>query len=363
MKVVREQMPNTIAFTAGQTVPQVIGSKNYWLAGLWLDFEVPKTDGASPTTTQDFLARIATGISLMGDSNPYIRLSSPDLRPLYWHMRNRLQGRHRMPDMIAGAAKFHWGLPITFGPNVVKFDDSEFLKDTSALVPTSSDLTLSITWGAAGSTTATGGPIGDYRLIGAAVCRVTLIGVTIEAGDPKPTMRPYFFGAPWQPSQNYPGLTGVNKLTPGWFYRRTTVVQRNGSSPADVRLDGMNANGISEIAFQTSDGRNPINYKYWDFAMLTQGQVQVADDNSANAQAGSEGATAAYGTSTTACSYNAGVGMFDWADVLDTSNGSDSPVYGMNLTGKDVGAAQIAMTVDANTNTNADIFHEAYLPL
>ena len=362
MKVRREVMNQTINFAASTTVPLDIGARDFWLAGIGLDFQVPKTDGASPTTTQDFLMRTVTGISLYGDGRPYIALTAPDIRPLGWHMRNRLQGRHRPPDMIAGAATFHWLLPITFAPNVVKFDDSEFLKDASSLVPTTDDLRLSITWGAAGSTTATGGPIGDYRLIGSALCRVILIGLTLETSDPKPAMRPYFFGSPWSPTQGYPGLSGVQKLTPGWWYRRTTVMQRLGASPADVRVDGMNANGASEISFHTADGRDPVKYKFWEFAQMTQGQVQVADDNSAIAQAGAEGATAAYGAGSTAVSYNAGVGMFDYADIMDTAGNPQAATFGMDLSGKQQGAAQIAFTVDSYTNLNIDMFHECYKP-
>ena len=70
MKYVREQIPSTNAFSAGNTVQTKIGALSYWLLGLVLDIEIAKTDGTTPTTTQDYLMRAIKGMSLSGGGNP-----------------------------------------------------------------------------------------------------------------------------------------------------------------------------------------------------------------------------------------------------------------------------------------------------
>ena len=61
--------------------------------------------------------------------------------------------------------------------------------------------------------------------------------------------------------------------------------------------------------------------------------------------------------------YNAGVGVFDWVQLADTSDPSNAdPVYGVNMTQKLSGAAAIALSVDNNANLNLVALHEAYNP-
>lgn len=242
------------------------------------------------------------------------------------------------------------------------------VKDVTAAIKPSSDLTLSVNWSAAGSTTGTGGPIGDYRAIGTTTkIRVTLFGVELEAGDTPPAYMPHIMSSTWQPGQTYTGYDGLVSLDPGFLYRRSTVLVRNGAAPADLRLDGLNSDAISQIGIFAFDGRPVLKQQFVDFVRHSQAQFNVADDNTALAEGGSVGATAAYGTPTVAAGYNPGVGMIDWLDFPSTNApagmraGAD-PLYGIDMRGKDKGAVKLGFTVDANTNTNVDLLHEAYLP-
>lgn len=364
MKYVREQIPATNNFSAGQTVNLKIGSLSYWLLGLELDIEIAKTDGTTPTTTQDFLMRCISSIALTGGGNPYVAVNAPDLRPLYWAMRHRLGGRNRTPDMQAGAITFRYTLPIIFGVNPIQFNDQEFLRDVSAGIKPNEDLTLSIGWAAAGSTTGTGGPLGTNRQIGtSSLIRVNTVGMVAETKAEEPTWMPRWVSSTWSPSQSYSGESGEVKLDGGFYYRRSTVLVRNGASPADVRVNGLNSNAISEIAVITADGRKAINKKLYDFSQRSQGQFTVADDNQGGAEAGALGLTAAFGAAVTSIPYNPGVGMVDWAELADTTDPkAASPLYGINMIGKEAGTVRFGFTVDANTNTNVDFLHERYMP-
>ncbi|MDA8189773.1 MAG: hypothetical protein M0T85_16660 [Dehalococcoidales bacterium] len=361
MKFVIEQQPTTIAFSGSNAAQMLIGSKPYWITGMLLDLELAKTDGAGPTTTQDFLYRSMTSLSLKGGGRPYIQIGGPDLRSLYWDMRLRLRGRHKMPDMQPGAVTFRHQLPLIFGVQPIQSDDSVDLFDRTAGIAPDQDLTLQLTWAAAGSTASTG-PIGTNRQIGGGtLMRVTLLGIVPESPEEEPKYYPAWQSSQWAPSQNYAGKSGTVDIPTGYFIRRSLLMFLNGvttGTPADNRTDGMSGNAIQEIGVKTADGRFPLDMKTWDFTQKSQGQFQVADDNAA-----APGAAFAAGASTTAIGYNAGVGLIDFAKLADTSKPNQaSPFYGLNMIGKQTGAVKLAMTVDANTNTNVVMLHEAYLP-
>ncbi len=369
MKFTRQVLTSSLNFSDSGSDEIKIGETSFWIIGMELALTLAKSDGASPTTTQDFFARPITSLSLAsGDYAPFISINSPNLRGLYWHERMKNQGRLIGPAMAAGSVSLRWLLPIMFGVNPVKVDDNMNVKDVTAAIKPSADLTLSVNWSAAGSTTATGGVLGDYRAIGAGTkVRATLFGVDLEAGDTPPAYMPHISSTNWQPDQNFSGYDGIKNLDTGFLFRRSTVLVRNGAAPADVRTDGLNANAISQIGLFAFDGRPVLKQQFVDFVRHSQSQFAVADDNAALAQSGGTGATAAYGTPTVACGYNPGVGMIDWLDFPSTSApagmkpGAD-PLYGIDMRGKDKGAVKIGFTVDTNTNTNVDLIHEAYLP-
>ncbi|MDA8186853.1 MAG: hypothetical protein M0T85_01760 [Dehalococcoidales bacterium] len=363
MKFVIEQQPATIAFSGSNAKQMLVGSKPYWVTGMLLDLELAKTDGAGPTTTQDFLYRSITSLSLKGGGRPYIQIGGPDLRSLYWDTRVRLRGRSKAPDMQAGAVTFRHQLPLIFGVLPIQSDDSVDLFDRTAGIAPDQDLTLQLTWAAAGSLTNTG-PIGTNRLIGdGTLMRVTLLGIVPESPEEEPKYYPAWQSSQWAPPQQYTGKSGTVDIPTGYFIRRSLLMFLNGvttGTPADNRTDGMppGYNAVSEIGIKTADGRFPLDATVWDFTQKSQGQFQVADDN-----AGVPGAAFAAGASSTAIAYNAGVGLIDFAKLADTSKPNQaSPLYGLNMIGKQTGAVKLAFTVNASLNTNVVMLHEAYLP-
>lgn len=358
MKHIIERLPTTINYSASAAQPLVIGAKSYWITGMLLDFEIAKTDSTSPTTYQDFLFRTVTSLTLMGGNKPYVQIGGPDLRVLYWATRHRLAGRHKAPDMQAGSVTFRAQVPILFGVNPLKYDDKVNLTDdvTAGIAP-DDDLTLTLTWGA---NTA----IGTNRTVGTgSLVRVSLIGAIPATPAEQPKWRPAWQGFQWAPSQTYAGLSGIVQLPTGFVYRRTTLMFLNGSSPSDVRTDGLSSDAISEIGIQTADGRYPLALKTWDFSKMSQGFGFVQDDNTSV-----PGATAAYGASVVTGDHNPGTGQIDWLQFLDKQakdrNGRPiaDPTYGLDLRNKDKGSVNIATTVDTATNTNLVGLHECYLP-
>ena len=359
MKFIREVQSQTIPFSASNSGQLSIGAKSYWITGMLLDLEMAKTDGTTPTTNQDYLWRILTNLQITGGGRPYVKVASPDLRSLYWDTRLRLQGRHRCPDLQAGAVTTRHMLPILFGVNPIMVNDHLNLSDASAGIAPDNDLTIQVNWAAAGAVDAAG-VLGTNRLIGAGTkLRVTLLGIVPETPAEEPKFFPQWSSQQWAPSQTFTGLSGLVQLTPGFFYRRTAVLAVNGAqaSWADNRTDDVaESAAISEIGVRTADGRFPVGMKFWDFSQLSQGQFAVADDNG-----GVPGATLAGGAAVIGAGHNPGVGMIDWAQIADTSDPSKAdPMYGLNMIGKQPSAASLAFTVNAATNTAVMLLHEAY---
>ncbi|TMC47412.1 MAG: hypothetical protein E6J20_19695 [Chloroflexi bacterium] len=266
----------TIPYSAGlASAPAVLGTAFGWITGLLLDIELAKTDAGGPTTYQDWLYRSMTGISVMGGGKPYLTVSGPDLRALYWATRLRLRGRAKAPDMQAGAVTFRHQLPLLFGVNPLRVDDHTNFFDSTAAIAPDTDLRVQVTWAANTS-------IGANRTVGAGtLLRVTPVSFFPATSADEPKYYPQWVSSPFTPPQNIAGLAGNWPLAPGFFYRRSTVMILSGASPNDVRTDGIAANAVSEIGLRTADGRTPVNMKTWDFTQSSQYQFQVADDNSA----------------------------------------------------------------------------------
>ncbi len=347
----QQQSIAQLAYSAGNPASLDLGSKNFWITGLLLTLRGAKTDGASPTTNQDYFWRAIQTITLSGGGRRYLSIASPDLRMLYWHAR--LRGTHmiKTPDMQAGSVTLIHQLPIVFSPNPIRADGKNNWFDPTVGIAPDSDVTLTITWNQAGIW-------GTNRTIGAGTrLDVTVFGVIPPDAASVPKYYPEWLGTSHQPTQQFSGLGDVVKLPIGWHYRRSTIMTLNGVSPADNRTDGLTGNCISEIGFQSADERDPLFVKMLDFSQQSQHKSgQVADDNT-----GVPGATPTYGVSTTAVSWNPGVGSIDWAERLDTSDPQNaSPLLGANLENKETSALQLAFTVDTATNTNVLMLHERY---
>lgn len=346
----QQQSVADLAYSASQPKALDLGSKNFWITGLLLTAELAKTDGAGPTTNQDYFWRAIQSISLIGGGRKYLAISGPDLRPLYWDARLRGSEMLRTPDMQAGSVTLIHQLPIVFSPNPIRADGKPNWFDPTVGIAPDTDVTLSITWNA-------NTIWGTNRTIASGLLRVTIFGIIPRDPTEVPKYYPEWLGTSYQPQQQFSGLGGLVKFPVGWHYRRTCMLFLNGASPADNRTDGRSGNCISEVGFQSADERDPLFVKTWDFAQQAQQKVGgVADDNT-----GVPGSAAAYGVATSAIGYNPGVGILDWAERLDTSNPAyASPLLGANLEDKEQSALQLAFTVDTAVNTNVLIFHERY---
>lgn len=372
MKFVEEQLYSTVAFAASSTSSLLIGPKSYWITGLGIEYKLNYATGASPGYNQEAVWRGLTSMSLQGGGRPYLKIGSPDCRALYWHQRLRTRGRSKLPDLAGAASQasltWYGYLPITFGVHPLLANGNANFFDGSAAIAPDPDLTFTVGWGAAGSSTTQtiwGTNVGANT---ATLLRLTLYGIVPESLAEEPKFYPIWQTSQFSPAQTYSSLQGTVNLTPGFFYRRTTVMTLLGNAaatlPADNRNDGTNTNAISEVGIKTADGRFPLNIKTWDFAQQSQGWgFNVPDDNQSLAQAGGQGATLALGTSVATGGYNPGVGQIDWVQFANTSNpASADPQYGINMNGKNVGAVQNAFTVDASTNVSAVLLHESFNP-
>jgi hypothetical protein len=271
-------------------------------------------------------------------------------------MRCRYRGRYRMPDLVNSNQTVYYNLPLLFGVHPVKPNGSVDLRDISAGLAPDNDLAVTVTWAANSTMGTTGVTTGATSAI-----RLTLYGVILEDGDPRINFYPSWLSTSFAPTQTYAGLGAQIQLTPGFYYRRTTLMDLLGATTnsGDVRSNGTGSAATSEIAFQTADGRkNPLNLKFWDFQHLTQGMFEVADDNGDVA-----GATLAGGASVTKTNSNAGVGLIDYLELAETKDPTlADPQYGINLIGKNIGAANLNFTIDVSTNNVVGLFHETYLP-
>ena len=357
MRFVTVQDPTPIPYAAGQARTLLIGSQEFFITGLLMDLDLAKTDGAGPTTYQDFMYRAITGLGLKGGGIPYIDIGSPDARVLYWATRQRLQGRGRTPDMQAGAVTLRHQLCVLFGVNPIMGNDGINYFDPTAAIKPDQDLTLRINWAA---NTA----IGANRTIDPATqLRITYLGYVAEKPEEQPRWYPSWSVVDYQPGQAFTNKGGISKLPTGDYYRRSTIMILNGASPNDVRTDGLGASAVSEIGAKTKDGRFGIDMAFSDFVQKSQAQFSVADDNSAV-----PGAVLAPGAAVVGVGYNAGVGQIDWAQQADTSPAPEGqpvkadPLYGINMVGKSDGALSLAYTVNVNVNTRIVQLHESYMP-
>jgi hypothetical protein len=366
MKFVKEQLYSPVPFSGGTTQTLLIGPKSYWIVGLILDYRLDYQTGTTPSLNQDAAYRGIQALTLQGGGRPYIKIGSPDARSLYWDTRLRLRGRAkpvdiRLPASQSTSLSWYHTLPVLFTPNPILANDHLNLYDNFAGVAPDPDLTLTVSWAPGGSTSSSSVFGTNIAVQTTGFLRVTLLGVVPEKGSEEPRYFPVWQSAQWAPPQTYSSLTGTQQLTPGFWYRRTAILTLKGAPNSDNRDDGLAGNAVSEIGVLTADGRRPINMKTVDLAQESQSPFTVADDNQAQAEAGSQGATLVAGVTSAVCGYNPGACIIDWAQQADTSNPLNAdPVLGLNLTNKANTAVQLAFTVDNNTNVNIVMFHEAY---
>lgn len=354
----------SLGYSASNTKSVKIGNPGFWITGLLLDFEIAITV-STPVATQDWLARGATGISLVGGGRQYLNFNTPDLRGLYWLVRHRMAGGARMPDFVSGSVTLKWQLPIIFAPNPLRYDNAQNSWDNIAGVAPDEDLTFSVVWPAATGQIGTGTSITQGAT---SLCRLTYFGIIPTSKQQLPKWYPEWAGTTWAPTQTYSGLGGVVSVSPGWWYRRTNVTVVTGTSPSDVRTDGSASDvttGISEIGVQGLSGRPHFNVKMWDWSKRSQSFFQVADDN-----AGIPTGSVTFAAASTKTQHNIGTGVIDWGQFVDSDDKSagNDPMFGLNLARTPDGQAKsdnntkLAFTVD-NTNSstlNAIITHERY---
>lgn len=368
MKKIRQFDFRTISCTTGTPVQLAIGYQEYWITGMRLSFVISQTTSGSPAPFQDWLPRNIAGITIADGGRYYVAATgTPDVRPLYWGVRSRHEGRFRPPSWITGTQVFIWTLPLVFSPEPTIYDDQVNWWDPRVGIMPSAGLTMSINWAASGSSGTTM-PITASK----SNVLVTYYGVIPETGDQAPRYYPNWQTYNYNPPAAAQALQSVFPVNPGPYYRRTHQMVTKGaqSGGSDLRQEGYtNVSGtltqtgnISEVGIRTADGRNPIYEKLYEAAQASQSNFEVADDNTVDAIYA--GATAAYGVAVAADQYNPGVYSWDWAKVLKLpANDPDAPVFGLNSAGKSPTSLQLAYTVDTTANTpNVGVFHEAYLP-
>lgn len=356
MKYRTLQQPATIAYSASNTVQLVLNALNFWPTAFLLDLELAKTDAGSPAANQDWLWRAITALSITGNGRQYVSCAGLDLRPMYWDTRLKTRGRYRAPDWVAGSRTFRHMLPLILSPDPVAADDGINWYDSRIAIDPTSDLTISVTWGA-NSVTGANTTVGTGTLL-----RVTPVGVVMDRGE-RPTHYPEFRTPVASPTQTYSGKGYTINLDPGYFYASSTLMLLNGSPNSDNRNDGLAGAAISEIGFFDYNGNPLLDAKVWDWTQQHQGSFLVADDNAAV-----PGATLAGGASVSSATYNPGVGLVDYRRVLDNTPVNDSmgnpigpdPTFGLNGNGKQAGFAKFGLTVDTATNTKVAFFHRAY---
>lgn len=377
MKFVEEQLYSTITYAASTQQPLLIGPKTYFITAIGFEYLLSYNTGTTPLPNQDAMYRGITSLSVQGGGRPYLKVASPDARIFYWGNRVRTRGRFKITDMATGtggqaALKNYHYLPWICGVHPLLANGNLNFFDGSAAIPPDPDLTVLIGWGAAGSSTTQslwGTNIGAATT---SLVRLTLYGIVPETAAEEPKYFPVWQSSQYTPTQTYASLQGLTPLSPGFYYRRTTLMELAGNAaatlPIDYRVDGTGTStnaGISEIGIKTADGRFPLNVKTWDLSQQSQGTgFSPADDNQARAENGRQGTTALVGVSDATCPYNPGVQQIDWVQYADTKDPTRAdPQYGINMNGKNVGTVQIATTVDYATNVSLVQLHECYNPL
>lgn len=365
-----QQFAVTASYAGSTNVPIRIGAQNFWITAIGLTWNPYQySTGSSSAPTQENMWRAITALQLNGGGRPYVTLNN-DARSLYWAMRTRMRGRFRAQDIrkvdSTSNLKLKVELPLIFGVNPVLANGAPNWFDTSAAVAPDTDLTLNLNFGAAGSTSTNSVNGTNYAVSTSSQIMITLFGVTLGPNDPKPGYYPSWNTSQWAPTQTYAGKGGIVQISPGFWYRASTLLFLNGSTsapPADERTNGMNSNAFSEFGLKTADGRFPIDMKVWDFVQASQAGFQAADDNTAGSDAGGLSVTAALAASSLISPWNPGVGRVDYTQIADTGPASPaSPLYGIDMRGKSPGAVSFALTVDAATNSYLNQFHECYLP-
>jgi len=377
MKFVEEQIYSTVPYAASTVQSLAIGPKTYFITAIKFSYVLNYATGTTPLPNQDAPYRGITSIAVQGGGRPYLRVASPDARIFYWANRLRLRGREKITDFATGtggqaALKWYHSLDWICGVHPLLANGNLNVFDGSAAIPPDPDLSVLIGWGAAGSSTTQslwGTNIGANT---ATLIRLTLYGIVPETAQEEPKFYPVWSTSQYTPTQTYASLQGLTPLTPGFYYRRTTLMELAGNAgatlPIDYRVDGTgatSAGAISEIGIKTADGRFPLNVKTWDLSQQSQASgFSPADDNQAVAESGRQGVTALVGVSSVVSPYNPGVQQIDWVQYADTKNpAAADPQYGINMNGKNVGAVNIATTVDYATNVSLVQLNECYNPL
>lgn len=336
-----------IPYSANNPGRIVIGARSSWIVGLILSLELAKTDAGGPTTYQDWLWRAVKAIRLEGGKRVYLNVGSPDARIFYWANRLRLSGRNRAPDMAAGGQTFVHEIPFLFTPAPIRSDDHKDNYSTLAGIEPDTDLTLTVTWG---DTTA----LGSNRTVGAGtLLRATYLEAIPQSPEEQPKYYPQWASTTYNPPQSYVNQGGSIIMDAGLWHRRSHIMVLKGANPADLRTDGRAGDAVSEVAIKASDGRSPHIWKTWDFAANSQGQHNVADDNT-----GVPGAAAAYGAATVAASYNPGVGTIDWVAGGDPA--MVDGIWGVDMRNARENALRIGLTVDNPSNVTVVALHESY---
>jgi len=358
-----EQRP--FAFVASTPTVVNLGYLDMIITGIDINFVTSLTGAGA--IYQDWLPRMVSGITLSDGQRNYVGATgTPDIRPLYWGVRNRHQGRFRVPNWLTGTQVFNWDLPLCFSPEPQLYDDQlNWYDDRVGIIP-SSGLTLSINWGSA-----TGiGAANTVAAAGKTFALITYYGVIPEGAEPNPRFYPQWQTALFTPTATSQALAQKYPFNSGPYYRRTHVMLTKGAQAggADQRFEGYTnvagvltpGTGISEVGIVTADTRATIFQKAYQATQASQAAFTVADDNAAASIY--SGAAAVFGVGDTSNHYNPGVYHYDWAKYLKLDPAdADGPVFGVNSAGKVSGSFNLGFTVDAVANNFASIMQESYV--
>ena len=333
-------VPTTQAYSASQSWTQDLSNLPGTITRIDFELEANVTTGVTPGTTQDWIYRLLSSLSLTSNLGSHISLN--DLRPVHFHNKKQWDDvvvPPNAPGASAANAVRKALLRVDFGVNPLDpFDLSAGIPSA----PRVSNLALSGTWAAASA-------LGSGYTINAGTLLRTKLYLVIpemtDHSDALPKALPVFQTYKSQPSSATPSLGYTFDVPLGHFWRDILVMVAAGAPPADNR----SSSAVSEVGILVPQQANGQRYKAT--------MQEFSEEYRTTAVADDDGTT--FGQATIAAGPDVGVGYWDLARLAAGGN----PLYGLDMrqsAGVTPGGIQTAFTVANASNLSIFQFVRQY---
>jgi len=323
----------TDPYNAGGGIAHELSPVPYTITRIDWQIEANLTTSGTPGTSQDWLWRLVSSLSLSSPLGNHLTLG--DLRPLHFENRLRWGGQFTTPAApgatATGALK---KAMLRFDAGVNPMDPWDL---TGGIPAHTGNLSMAGTWAAA---TALGS---GYTVNAGTILRTKLYGVLPETdGEAIPRAIPVCQTYQPIPSSNSASLGSTWNFPKGHYLHSIVIMTAAGVRPADNRTD--TALTDIGIGLPVAGNRQPY-YDTWPSFKQEQRIVAVSED---------DGAT--FGVPTVAAEGDVGVGLM----AINRLAAGGHPLYGVDNRQAGEGDTQLLFGVANNSNLSLWLFTRHY---